>query len=408
MVAIAVYVVINLLCNPSFSSSTRVLDATTVRERPEESRKQGSWSFWIARNYLLSSPSPPVVLFGSSLIGSATFSADAATAKHWRDCVVDRRAITLENALRKTTGHKTEVFNASLPGSMASDAYMISKALFKADNKPRLVIIGVNPRDFIDNNLSAPADTDPFHFFAPYVALDQLSKKAFSDPFGWLDWAINENVALKRVRAKCLELAASLQRQVPAANPVCTTIAQRDHAAKKGPMQAILFASGEVKVGEWLIPYPMPFGFINNMREYQQRYKNPFPPLYSAEKSFFTSFLAYLHSLNVDVLVVSMPSTAPNRSLLPPQFWQDYRNYLSSRCTEYGAQLLDLSDDQRFGQYDYLDTVHLNGNGGFKLFSIIAEKVAQSPRLAAAIAPMKQPAELRDEVQTTSVENSWH
>ncbi len=209
VVAVLTFGLINLPAIGTLSERASGLTKEALTQRSEESSQEGSWSFWIARNYLMKEKAPPVVMFGSSLIGSATFSADTQTVKNFRDCVLDRRAATLEKDLKLKLGTNTEVFNASIPGSMASDAFFLSNALFKPDNKPQLVIIGVNPRDFIDNTVSAPADTEPFQFFSRYVSLGNLSKAAFSDPFAYPDWTFHQYVPLKRLNAKLSEVATA-------------------------------------------------------------------------------------------------------------------------------------------------------------------------------------------------------
>jgi len=406
LAALGVFCAINLLSIGSLSERASGLNRETLSKSSEESSQEGSWSFWVARNYLMREKAPPVVMFGSSLIGSATFSADTLTVKNFRDCVIDRRAATLEKDLKQRLGAGTEVYNASIPGSMASDAYLISSALFKPDNKPQLVIIGVNPRDFIDNTMTAPADTEPFHYFSRFVSLDQLAKASFSDPFAYLDWTVHQYVPLKRFNAKVAEIAGHLSRlgQKPGEHPR-TLVSHLN--VKRSVMQVFLGGGTDIRKGEWLIPYPMPYGFQDNTPEYINRYKNPKTALYPREKRYFNAFLSKLKDENIKVLVVNMPATLPNRSLLPDAFWHEFKTYLSSTCTKYGADYIDLSDDFRFIVTDYLDTVHLNASGGTRLFNIIASKIGSSPALSAAALPQEMPAELRTNVQTSAVENNW-
>ncbi len=406
-VAVVAFGLINLLAIGTLSEGATGLTKEALTKRSEESSQEGSWSFWVARNYLMQEKAPPVVMFGSSLIGSATFSADTLTVKNFRDCVLDRRAATLEKDLKGHLGAPTEVFNASIPGSMASDAFLISSALFRPDNKPQMVIIGVNPRDFIDNTVTAPADTEPFQFFSRYVGLGNLAKVAFGDPFAYLDWTFHQYVPLKRMNAKLAEIASQISRIGQKSNDEHPRTLVSHLNVKRDILQVFMGGGIDIRKGEWLIPYPMPYGFQDNMPEYMRRYKNSKPALYPAEKRFFNAFLAKLKDQNIKVLVVNMPATFPNRSLLPDSFWHEFRNYLSSSCTKYGADYMDLSDDFRFIVTDYLDTVHLNSAGGTRLFNIIAAKIAASPALSAAALPQQLPSELRTNIQTSSTNNNW-
>lgn len=412
IVAVVLFAIVNVFLSLLFPATSQKLDRNLLSKLPEEERQQGTWSFWIARSFLSSEKPPDAILFGSSLVGSATFSADALAVKNYRDCVLDRRAVSLEQILTRTLAPsagasramRPEVFNASVPGSMASDAYMMGRALISVDHKPQLVIVGINPRDFIDNTLSAPSETDPFNFFSSYVSLDRLSRFAFADPFAYLDWVADHYLPLKRVHRKAIEWAGGLEGKNDRA---ATSLAAASDGQKRSLLQTILGGTAEVKKGEWLIPYPMPYGFIDNTAEYLRRYKNPYPPIYRAEKEFFTAFLKDMQEKKVKVLVVNMPSTSPNRSLLPAAFWSDFKAYLAGECRATGAFLVDLSDDQRFTTNDYLDTVHLNGGGGIKLFHAIAQAISGEKELAQSFIPGSQTADTRGLVRTTSVDNAW-
>jgi len=407
IVALIGFSLVNLFMIGTLYEPTTGLTAEKLSKRSEESSQEGTWSFWVARKYLEQEKAPPVVMFGSSLIGSATFSADTNTVKHYRDCVVDRRAATLEKDLKHRLGQRTEVFNASIPGSMVSDAYLISRALFKPDNKPQLVIIGVNPRDFMDNTVLAPADTEPFQFFSRYSNLGNLSRAAFSDPFAFLDWNFHQFVPLKKLNAKLAELSSQIARfgQTEKDQPPRTLVSHLN--TKRTIMQVFMGGGVDIRKGEWLIPYPMPYGFQDNMPEYIRRYKSTKTSLYPAEKKFFNAFLARLKEENIKVLVVNMPATMPNRALLPDAFWHEFKTYLSSTSTKYGASYIDLSDDFRFISTDFLDTVHLNAMGGARLFNIIADTIGKSSTLSAAAIPADTPSELRTNVQTSATENTW-
>lgn len=407
LVAFVLFLGINALTACAVPLTISGLNNETISKRSEESSQEGTWSFWVARQYLKQEKAPPVVMLGSSLIGSATFTADSVTTKGLRDCVTDRRAATLEKDLRHWLGTPTEVYNASLPGSMASDALLITRSLFRPDNKPSLVIIGVNPRDFIDNTMNSPSDTEPFQFFSRYVPLGNLAKAAFSDPFSYMDWGVKQYVPLNRLKARWSGLVAqAMHYGIDEKTEHPKTLVS--HLNQKRSITQVILGGGlDVRKGEWLIPYPMPYGFQDNSIEYMRRYKNSKTPLFKQEQRFFNAFLDYLKNENIKVLVINMPGTQPNRALLPQTFWDEFRLYLTSTCTKYGADYLDLSDDPRFVISDYLDTVHLNSAGGTRFFNIVAGKIGSTPSLSAAALPQRMPSELRTNIKTSAVQNNW-
>src|SRR6516162_1943979 len=74
-----------------------------------------------------------------------------------------------------------------------------------------------------------------------------------------------------------------------------------------------------------------------------------------------------------------------DESTLRNSFWNEFRSVLSSQSKKYGASFMDLTDSPRYVITDYLDTVHLNANGGQKLFETIADKVRTNPSLGSLL-----------------------
>jgi hypothetical protein len=152
-------------------------------------------------------------------------------------------------------------------------------------------------------------------------------------------------------------------------------------ASAHTPLAAIL-GGGEAEPNKWLVPANIPANtWVDNTREYKNRFKNPKATVYEAEKKYFDAFLANMQARGIRVLVVGMPSLPMNRALLPAKFWNEFRTSLSTISTLHNAQFLDLTDSPAFVKNDYLDTVHLNAWGGMKLFKILGRYVANDPIL---------------------------
>lgn len=263
------------------AAHTAVLSKETITASDSETRQQGKWPWWLSRAYVLRSHPPDIAVLGSSQIGAATYSADAKLLRENLDCVTYRKIATLEQELFKRTGQRFQVCNLSMGGEMVSDALLFSRALFVGKRNPGLVIIGISPRDFIDNDLSSPSATDPFEFLSPYVNLSDLSSAAYPNFFSYLGWLIDQNIPFKKEQANLAEcLKQFANDRLPAAVPVA--------AAKKGEsesgastgkqkllLQAISGCVGEVKPGEWIVPAASPPLFMDNTREYLHRYHDP-------------------------------------------------------------------------------------------------------------------------------------
>jgi len=300
---------------------------------------------------------------------------------------------------------------------MISDQFMLAKALFNEDHKPKLVVIGVNPRDFMDNSFQSVNSTDAFNYLRPYVDLKGLGNYAFTDLFSWLNWQI-EGLPARQLTTRYAPTIAGLENKIfddclirltqaaraqndkvkTAASPAgaeqnvngTEQVAAGQTAADQKAddhesLKAIYGNTQEVTAGKWKVVASTWGAFQDNTREYAMRYKNPDPPIYPIEKRFFEEFLAYLQAEDIKVLVVGMPSLWPNRALLPEKFWKDFRADVAASTTKYGGTWLDLYDDPRFNNTDYLDTVHLNPAGGFKLVRCVVDSIADNNQLAFSV-----------------------
>lgn len=334
------------------------------------------WTWWLARKWLEQDKAPDVVLFGSSQMGSAIVASDAKHLLEVVDALTHRRVVTLESELAARMPREVSVFSLASPGAMCSDAFMASSALFRQDFKPKVVVIGISPRDFMDNTMPYPAATEPFKFYSHYVNPGDLTSQCYNGPMAWLQFAASG--------LPCKKLGEHLQARL------ASSTANDAPANQTSPLAAVLGA-GEAVPGKWLVPARMPPMWIDNTKEYKRRFKSPNPPVYAAEKAFFNRFLAKMESDGIQVLVVGMPSMTVNRELLPESFWSEFRATVGTMCHLHNAQWLDLTADPRFVKSDYLDTVHLNAFGGKKLFVAIASYMKQDAGICLELSAPNQP-----------------
>jgi hypothetical protein len=354
-VALALFFLVNLvLFIGDAGRAKRSPSEVLAQARQEENSgvpSKHSWSWWLARAYEEQNRAPDVVVFGSSLLGSAHAAVDAVCMQQSVDVLTHRRMIYLEDEVCKRTGQKLSIFSLGSPGEMISDYYVISKALFVPGKKPRLVIATIAPRDFIDSTLAYPAATEHYKFFSSYLDLAGMAKFAYPDFFARLGAEV-DRLPLKRLS----KLAIS--RHAESTN----TDWNLSEASRVAPGQAI------VPVGT--VPER-----ADNTKEYVQRFRNPSGANYACEMGFFRQWLAEMKEQGIAVTVVCMPTTASNRQLLPASFWQRFRSDVAQTCRANQADWRDLSDSGLFGARDYLDTVHLNAYGAVHLFPVIAEQV---------------------------------
>ncbi|HEY9787540.1 MAG TPA: hypothetical protein V6D17_19285 [Candidatus Obscuribacterales bacterium] len=339
----------------------------------------GTWTWWSAHAFFEEEKAPDVVLLGSSLFNSAAWAADALTLLRPIDCAIHHRVITLERALSDRLGvSNPHVMNLSIGGAVASDYYVMSRALFNGERKPKIAIIGVAPRDFIDNKPDSPSSTEPFIFFSRYIDFDSTLAQAFTSPFERakteLEWRLNK-IPLRRFHAAVARIltdqGGGVQRTMPA-NQL---------------LAALSNGAFNVRPGDIIVPFTVSDTWYDNTQEYAKRFKNPHPAHYEREMFFFEQTLKYLKSRDIKVLVVEMPTLPMNRKMLPDSFWASYIGRLKEACTKEGADFVELASIAPFEKGEFVDTVHVNWHGGIKVFNYIAMTVAKCPRLASSLAP---------------------
>ncbi len=368
VVAVLLFLLVNLavagfMVRPQAAASPESLLADALARA-----KERSFSWWTASAYLDRPAAPDIALIGSSQVGTATFTADAELLGRPMDVLVHRQASTFEADLKRELGRPLTVFNFSQGGFMVSDAYMLSRALFSGPRLPKLAIIGVAPRDFMDNSMASPAETEPFRFYSRAVGLGELSGQAFGDPFAYLQWLLRNRLPLCWVQE---ELERRWQDTTPAR-----------HHKRYQNVQAIFDITGDLQPGTMLVPANIRGLWMDNTIEYRHRYRLPDPPVYRQELVFFDRLLGYLDGRGIKVLVVGMPSLPSNRALLPESFWASFHEKMAGACARHHAGWLDYSASPVFTRQDYLDTVHLNARGGARFFTMLAKAIKADAGLA--------------------------
>jgi hypothetical protein len=148
--------------------------------------------------------------------------------------------------------------------------------------------------------------------------------------------------------------------------------------------------SSRMEAGKSVVPaYALP-KWVDNSKEYIERFKTPDSSTYNSELAFFRAWLKSMNDDGIAVMVVCMPTTEMNRKLLADKFWSKFRADINSSCKTFKADCFDLSDCELFKPTDYLDTVHLNVYGGFKLFPVIAERITLRPYYVNALSQKKE------------------
>ncbi len=349
--------------------------------------KPSSW--WLARSYVTAPHQPEIVICGSSQIGGLQ-AADARVLNKPIDFVENHHCDVLERDLKSTMGVNPYVFISALPGAMVSDHFAIAKSLFASRGKPALLILTVSPRDFIDNTLPGAGATEPYRFFSSRCDLSAFTDLAYNDAWSRMSHFASNELPLRRLTV-AVDNASKLWSEKNNCASVDTIGGaggdnQNSQTDVSSQVKFVMGGyQGNIRPGQAVL-YPNNLKiFVNNVGDYKKRYRNTHPANYEAQMAYFKNYLNFLSDQGVRVLVVGMPLTQQNREILPGDFWQEFRGRILLSCGSAGADWLDLSDSPDFSVDDFVDTVHLNADGGVKLAKEIAARISASPELAAAL-----------------------
>jgi hypothetical protein len=358
-----------------------------------------NWQWWRSNEYTAQTKNPDVVLMGSSLIMIPITLVEADHSNKQIDSVKHYRSTCLEDGLANTSSqpHKTSVtvFNFALPGSMVSDQYMVASSLFKDKQKPKLLVLGLTLRDFVDSGVECAASTPTYQFFKHYFedkAQDDLSLVALQTSKIWQgvtekaqDW-MDRNLYLsgKRLAAQYLN-NAFWQEKISGVTHGKEKLDDNLVVAPSKDMMDSLFGDA-VEPGQFLFTPYATAPYQDNTREYRRRFKDYDPAKLAIQEEFLSKLMAHCKAQNIEVMIVNMPLTPQNMALMPDGSYEKYLASTSSLAQANGCRFVDLNNGN-FGLENFKDTAHMNSAGGKKLVESIVGSIKNDRALAQMIVP---------------------
>lgn len=377
LVAAVLFVLTNFVLHLSGLGAQRTLNRGTIGDRDAALKSGRVASWWFSHAYLNETPAPDVVLFGSSQLGGLQ-AADAKFLRTPQDYVLDHKCVSVEKHLRELNLF-ANCFSIGIVGSMISDHFMISKVLFTPQNSPKIIVVTISPRDFIDGYLSSVTSTEVFRWFSPYVTNVAIGEDFLSEPIEKVTWFTTSGLPLRKAFRNTHSELDSAELTFQESNDAW-------HRVEQDPLLTTTRDSlTNLRPGQCIVSPEMQEFFLDNSSDYKKRYSKPSGAMYEHQIKCLNKMLADAKTRSISVLVVGMPLDCTNSELLPDSFWNDYRNRVQAACTNSAATFMDLSHDSEFGRGDFVDGVHLSARGGWKVARRIARVIAATPTLATAL-----------------------
>lgn len=363
IVAFIIFAVINVGCFLRFGSDDTVKGSAGDSNRDLWS---GAGSIDITtRGFQQLRQTPQVVLLGSSLIMHPFWSMDAELGS-FGDIFHHHQSYTLAHDLGLAGVANPCVYSLAVFGEMISDAYIYVNEYLKGDKKPQVIVFGIAPRDFSDDDLPSPTAS---FTFKRLIGLKNFARYADAYMPGWAErseFIANQACFLysKRWRVQH-EVARAIEKGFQKSGIVS------DATGDNGNMRANDHAG-------FMLGGTREERFVISTKEYARRYRNIGEKDLSLQKDFLERILATCQERGIKVLLVNMPLTVTNRGLLPPGFYDSYRAAVARIAGRHEqTQLIDLGDSSVFKDVDYWDTAHLNNKGGHKLLTCIEPAIRQ-------------------------------
>ena len=288
------------------------------------------------------------------------------------------------------------VFNLASAGQMSSDTYLYVNEYLNGPTKPQVIFWGVAPRDFGDANLTSPMSTVSFKRI---VNLENLEKyKAtflphFNEQAEFVANAVcyfyGRRWRIQRESDRLLEKLDGFVTKIcgvtPGAGSGAGGVANATQNLNTGAAANVTAGNPDTAGGAFTaVAEPGAditrrlTGFarerwVSSIKEYRSRYKGIGDRDITVQMDSLDRVLALCQKRGIKVVLVNLPLTKANRELMPDNFYQRFSQQVAAAAQKHKSDVsyFDLSLDQRFTDYDFWDTVHMNQLGGVKMLEIV-------------------------------------
>ena len=350
-----------------------------------------TWIWWRTQEFAAQKTTPPVVLLGSSLMMIPISMQDAEylrqpldASQHWQSAYMQTR---LEQQLLShcvgqiPASNQLTCFNFAMPGAMVSDDYMIARTLLQDNHKPKVIVLGITLRDFVDSHLSCAAATDVFKYLSRFQSVDDLV--ALSMPQIWqrLDYALSKGIWLvgKRLDLQVM-LSDAVKNHIKPAN--ASPISNQETTPTTNIASKL---KAEVEPGMFVLAPGDSSTYEDNSAEYRTRFKAVSATGFANQEQFLEMFCRQANDRGIKVVLANMPLTRENMALMPSGSYDHYLATVKNLSTRFHISFVDLNDGHTFTKVDFKDTAHMNAHGGQKLTDTIVKTITGNQQLSNAL-----------------------
>lgn len=342
-----------------------------------------SW-VWYAVKDFHKSKSPDIVLLGSSLMMAVVHGGDATHYNEPQNAAFHHRSNYLEELLKQKSGVDARTFAFVIGGQMVSDAYVLATRTLSGDNRPKMIIYGIAPRDFMDNTLASPAATETYRYVSRIANLSDLDWESRNSPWEKVEYLAGKLSSIYNKRLDFVYLHGLFTKSL-----LANIFGMSDMETVRAPFalrgMAMLQLPEDTGPGEVCVnPYSAKEAkYSDNIAQYTYRYLPFKPKAYNKQMSYLEKLLAWGKEEGIEIVLVNMPITDDNIKLLGTDFYnKTFMPSIAGLAEKNGAQFIDMNDAREFPKTCFEDSVHLNGLGAVRFLNILTDKLATSQQVA--------------------------
>ncbi len=245
-------------------------------------------------------------------------------------------------AIPKVDVQRRKISNLSFNLQVVSDGFILSDKLLIGPKQPKLVVLCVCPRDFIDHDIKDVTRTTTFRKIVTLADFPRLASVLDLSFFDCARAAYSNLCCFYDERAAVQE---HLKARTVAAYKWLGTACQQ-----KPEVEDL---------------------WTHSLREYAWRYEGISTTKLAPQMSTLRQTVELCKSRGMKVVLVNLPMSRDNLDLLPIGFYTDFCGRLKQLSSEGDCQFIDCGSSKQIAKVDFVDCAHLNSEGGQKVFAML-------------------------------------
>lgn len=347
-----------------------------------------SWISYRFKQFDALRDTPDIGILGSSLMVQEVAQSDGFDQGGPLSRTDHNRWTHFEHALSQRIGVPISTFTFAVDGMMASDACLVCQNLVTSQRTPKCIVYGIAPRDFINNALLYPSTTETFKYLRHRLPGASFALYRDSPPEEQRDFCLGRILPIIANRQQILgeysRCAAAFSGNVFATNDA-------DEVRTPPSIREMFYTQSPDDHGvneSWITATTASFtGSPHDLDLYKISYVPFDKKKYELQLSYFDRMLRAFHSRGTSVIVVNMPITQVNSSLLPAGVYPQYTSDVKRLCASNEAKFINMNDASMFSPNMFRDSVHLNALGAIKLADQLSKQFVMPQSLAHTSSP---------------------